>query len=78
METYIHKAMAELRVMSLRAIQVETARTWAGRACAAAQLGLHHDAVEYSHEALEHAALSGSDNVLHEVRAAMRSCGVEL
>lgn len=78
MDAYIHKAMAELKQKSLREIQVETARTWAGRACAAAQLGLYHDAVEYSHEALEHAALSQRDEVLREVRTAMRACGVDV
>lgn len=76
-------ALVELSQKSLARIQAETARTWAHRAWAARELAasassagdtdaaqrLSHDAVEYEHEALEHAALTGSDEVLRETRA---------
>jgi hypothetical protein len=64
-------ALAELQQKSLVQIQTETAHTWAYRAWAAKQLG-SSDATEYIHEALEHAALTGDDNVLHDVRAIVR------
>lgn len=62
-------AIDELQQKSLTDIQVETAATWAYRAWAAYRLGMFHDAVEYEHESLEHAALSGNDDVLHAVRS---------
>lgn len=76
-------AILELSRKSLRQIQVETARTWAYRSWAARALAaastsigkmdkaecFRMDALEYGHEALEHAALTGSDDVLREVRA---------
>lgn len=77
-EDYINKALIELRSKSLQQIQVETALTWCGRACAASVLGHDRDAVEYGHEALEHAALSGSDVLLRDVREAMRLHAVEV
>ena len=71
------EALGELQDMTLKQIQVETAYKWAGRALAAANLGLGHDAIEYAHEALEHAALSGKDTVLREIREALKRAGVE-
>lgn len=71
-------AFSELRSKTLKQIQVETAYKWAGRACAAALMGLHDDAEEYAHEAIEHAALSGDDRLLGVVRDAMRRAGVTL
>ena len=71
------EALGELQAMTLKQIQVETAYKWAGRALAAANLGRGHDAIEYAHEALEHAALSGKDNVLREIREALKRAGVE-
>jgi len=69
-------AIAELQQKSLQQIQVETAYNWAYRASAARALGLDDDddddAIEYEHEALEHAALSGDDNVLYTVRRIVR------
>jgi hypothetical protein len=62
-------AIAELGRKSLQEIQAETAETWAYRAYAAKMRGLYVDAVEYEHEALEHAALSGDDGLLAEVRS---------
>lgn len=78
---YITKAAAELRHKTLRDIQIETALTWCGRACAAALSGTVNggaDAIEYAHEAIEHAALSGSDTLLRDVRAELRRHGVFL
>ena len=65
-------AIAELQQKTLQQIQVETAYTWAYRASAARALGLDADAIEYEHEALEHAALSGDDTVLYTVRRIVR------
>ena len=76
-------ALLEISSKSLERIQAETARKWAHRAWAARELAvtardnnesaeaqrLSHDAVEYEHEAIEHAALTGSDEVLRETRA---------
>ena len=70
LEQAIREALVELRGKTLRQIQVDTAYKWAGRACAAAMMGRHDDAEEYAHEAIEHAALSGDDNLLAEVRRA--------
>lgn len=77
LQTYIDKALTELCEKSLNDIQVETALTWCGRACAAAQL---HDenATEYAHEAIEHAALSGHDSLLQDIRKALTANGVVL
>jgi len=74
----VKKAAAELRVKSLKDIQVETAKTWAGRACVASGLGLKQDAIEYAHEAIEHAALSGKERLLTDIRASLQACGVEV
>lgn len=72
------KAVADLSSKSLREIQVETSLTWCARACAAAHLGLPRDATEYAHEAIEHAALSGNDVLLQEIRAHLEHFGVVL
>ena len=73
---YVGKALAELRVTSLQQIQVETAQVWCGRALAAQMLGLTADAIEYAHEAIEHAALSGDDALLRDVRAMLAAHGL--
>lgn len=78
MNKYIEKAVAELQQKTLNDIQQETARVWAGRACAAAHMGLAHDAIEYAHESVEHAALSGNNALLNEVRATMKAFGVQV
>lgn len=74
----VKAAAAELRVKSLKDIQIATAKTWAGRACVAAGMGLAQDAIEYAHEAIEHAALSGKEGLLTDIRAALRACGVNV
>lgn len=80
------KALQELASKSLAQIQQETAYTWAYRAWAARYLAkqykargdwanllkLTSDATEYEHESLEHAALSGNDDVLTNARAIIR------
>ena len=78
LQTYLDKARNELAARTLRDIQRETALTWCGRACVAAQMGLESDAREYAHEAIEHAALSGPDDLLGVVREALRFHGVNL
>jgi len=72
-ETALQAALAELHQKSLAEIQKETALLWAYRAWAAYQLKLTADAVDYEQEALEHAALSGADDVLVQVRAIVKS-----
>lgn len=73
---YIRRAAEELTQKTLNDIQVETALVWAGRAYAAAQMRKLADAVEYAHEAIEHAALSGDDGLLLAIRQALNECGV--
>lgn len=68
----ITNAFSELQRKTLHNIQVETAYVWAGRAIAAKKLNKLHDAQEYAHEALEHAALAGS-NVYAEINAYVRA-----
>lgn len=75
---YIQRAVDELSVKSLADIQIETALTWAGRACAASHIGRLADAVEYAHEAIEHAALSGHDTLLQQIRSALEKYGIPL
>lgn len=71
------EAAEELKKKTLKDIQVETAKKWAHRAWAARQFALSaqpkdklkwvHDATEYEHEAIEHAALSGYAGLLEAV-----------
>lgn len=77
LEEQIQTALEELQHKTLLQVQQETALTWAGRACAAAQMGLHDNAHEYAHEAIEHAALSGDDRILIDIRVVMGHYGVE-
>jgi hypothetical protein len=78
------QALDELAAKSLAQIQTETALTWAYRAWAAKAyatkatsksqfLDWMNDSTEYAHEAIEHAALVGGDDVLHEVRQIIAS-----
>ena len=77
-DAYIAKAVIELRTKSENDIQVETALVWAGRACAARMAGKERDSIEYAHEAVEHAALSGHDAVLCGVRQCLKAHGIVL
>jgi hypothetical protein len=76
MLAYIESGLADVTTKTLNEIQIETAYVWAGRACAAASVGLHDDAREYAHEAVEHAALSGRLDVLSEIDQALAKYGV--
>jgi hypothetical protein len=77
----IEAAKKELAEKSLNDIQIETAWTWAGRACASYQNSLEAKGKdkllywsigeEYYHESCEHAALVNSETFLKEVRDAM-------
>lgn len=69
-------ARDELRSKPHEQIQVETAYKWAARACAAQELRRTEAACDYGHEAIEHAALSGDDAVLQDVRALLDAHGV--
>jgi hypothetical protein len=71
------EARRELEGKVLRRVQIDTAIKWTGRAIAAMTLRRPADAHEYAHEALEHAALSGDDMLLREVKAALSRQGVE-
>jgi hypothetical protein len=73
----IADAKRELHQKTLAFIQVETAWAWATRALAAKELFNETgegqwmvDAVEYHHEALEHAALA-APGLCEQVRAAL-------
>jgi hypothetical protein len=70
---YVEKANKELSGKSLKDVQRETALIWCGRAVSTAMRidydpECFQDAVEYGHEAIEHAALSGDDEMLRFVR----------
>jgi len=75
---YVEKAIEEVSVKTLVDIQVDTALKWCGRACAAKYLGKDEDSHEYANEAIEHAALSGNDKLLNDIRKKMLSYGVTL
>ena len=77
-EQAIADGLEELQKKTLRQIQVDTAYKWSGRACAAALMGRMDDAEEYAHEAIEHAALSGDDRLLAEVRRAHARFNIEV
>lgn len=75
----VNAALAELKQHTKQEIEAETAWRWASRAAAAALLVNTADtdaqrfqwiaaAVEYGHEAIEHAASAGFD-VLRQVKA---------
>lgn len=72
------EALTELQEKDIRQIQVETAAKWCGRALAARMLGLsERDVVEFAHEAVEHAALTGDEQVLRTVRIAFEEFEIE-
>lgn len=74
---HARSAETELRHKTCRQIHADTSYAWAGRALAAAKLGRHDEAVDFWHEAVEHAALAGTE-VLAELRAGVQSLGVTL
>jgi len=75
---FVTKALSELSHKSLRQIQFETAMVWYGRAVAAVTLGKQADAIEYAHESIEHAALSGDNGLLQSIREGLRRNGIAL
>ena len=75
---HVARALTELKQKDLRVIQRETAMVWYGRAVAAAMMVNSADAIEYAHEAIEHAALSGADTLLRDIRAGLRQYGIAL
>lgn len=81
LKPYVEKADKELSGKSLKDVQRETALVWCGRAVSTA-LRLEdspecfQDAVEYGHEAIEHAALSGDDELLRFVRKHLDTFGL--
>jgi hypothetical protein len=78
LKAYVDQALVELTQKSLRQIQFDTAKTWYGRAIAAVKLGRPADAIEYAHESIEHAALSGDDGFLRNLREALKNNGIAL
>lgn len=81
----IDAAFPELRHKTIAQINVETARVWTGRACAAAHYAKQEphkadawmtSAHEYAHEAVEHAALTGDNGLLGEVQQALLAYGI--
>ena len=72
------EALTELSGKDIRQIQVETAAKWCGRALAARIMGFpERDVTEFAHEAVEHAALAGDDEVLRTVRIAFEEFEIE-
>lgn len=72
------EALSELAEKDIRRIQVETAAKWCGRALAARMMGLsERDVTEFAHEAVEHAALTGDEQVLRAVRIAFEEFEIE-
>lgn len=77
--SFVQQALAEFRQgKTLRAIQHETALVWGGRAIAAQMTGREADAIEYAHEAIEHAALSGVPRLLDEIRMTLRAHRIDV
>lgn len=77
-KSHMEKATEELKDKSLNDIQVATALTWCGRACAAAKMKNESDATEYAHEAIEHAALSGHDDLLKFVKRCLEKHNIDI
>jgi hypothetical protein len=76
MAEFVAHALSELSRKSLRQIQFETAMVWYGRAVAAMRLGKPSDALEYAHESIEHAALSGDIGTLRNIRDGLSRNGI--
>ena len=76
-EEAIEKAQEELADKTLKQVQIATAITWCGRACVAAKKK-SEDAVDYAHESIEHAALSGNDDLLKMIRDILKAHKIEL
>lgn len=75
---YVDRGLEEVRTKTLRQVQYETAKVWYGRAIASSRLNRTEDAVEYAHEAIEHAALSGHEELLWTIREGLRLGGISV
>lgn len=84
----MHQAIDDLALGRV-GLERKTAYLWAARACTAQERGDHapspedrrywHEAAcEYGHEAIEHAALSGDDEALGDVREVLDEYGVRV
>jgi hypothetical protein len=71
-------AINELSIKTITDIQEETAIAWTNRACAAMHLNKPDDAREYAHEAIEHAALTGSIVLINEVYVVLAEYGIPI
>lgn len=76
------RAVPEVRSKTLDRIHAETAMSWCARACAWANWQPTNpnraSAVEFAHEAIEHAALCADPAVLQFVRTMLRKDGIIL
>ena len=79
LEEAIEDAVEELQEKELQEIQIETAKKWCGRAIAAQLLSREErEVTEYAHEAVEHAALSGDEEIVYEIIRTLKSFGISL
>jgi hypothetical protein len=77
-EQYIAEGVKELQQKTLDDVQTETALKWCGRAVAAAHLNRPtREVTEYAHEAVEHAALAESDNLLPYIKSVLRHYAIK-
>lgn len=73
----VEASMHEISDTGLEHIQYMTAYKWAARAIAAKMLEREaHEVTEYSHEALEHAALVDDETVLSDIKQIFRTYGI--
>ena len=73
LELSIQHATAELQTVPKTEIERRTAITWAARAISAYRLKMYSDVADYAHEAIEHAAVSGDDQLPAYLRAAIHA-----
>lgn len=76
LQHYVEAALNELKRTDMAGIQRQTAVVWYGRAIAARVLGRREDALEFAHESIEHAALSGDMRLLAELRQRFAANGL--
>jgi hypothetical protein len=73
----VEASMGEISDNGLEHIQYMTAYKWAARAIAAKMMDRDvHEVTEYSHEALEHAALIDDESVLADIRQLFRTYSI--
>lgn len=72
------EAMDELGQKNMQQIQIETAAKWCGRAVAAKLMDMSdRDITEFAHEAIEHAALSGDEEIFLIIRSALKQFNIQ-